>query len=324
MAEGPPIASKDYPRQYRALWAEVIEALDRVFLDDDPILGKAVARFESALAAYHDVSHAIGVASGMAALELTLRELGIGAGDEVITCAHTFTGVVSAIVLSGASPVLVDADEKGLLPVDRAMAAITPRTRALVAVHLYGHPVVDIDRLAEAAAGRGVHLVEDAAQAHGARWRARPVGSFGSAATLSFHPSKNLGAFGDAGAVLTRDRALADRLRQARNLGKTGKYEFTSVARNEKLDTIQAALLQVKLRHLDTWVARRRALAAAYQSGLTGVGDLVLPTEHPDAQHAFHLYVVQTSRRDELRRFLAECGVHTGLHYPIAAHRQPA
>jgi dTDP-3-amino-3,4,6-trideoxy-alpha-D-glucose transaminase len=315
--------SKDYARQYRALWPELIEALDRVFLDDDPILGRAVERFEAALATYHGVAHGVGVASGMAALELTLRALGVGAGDEVVTCAHTFSGVVSAIALAGATPVLVDAGEDGLLPVDAALAAVTPRTRALIAVHLYGHPVVDVDRLASAAAGPGVHVIEDAAQAHGARWRARPVGSFGVAATLSFHPSKNLGAFGDGGAVLTSDEPLAARLRQARNLGKSGKYEFAALERNEKLDTIQAAILHVKLRHLDAWVARRRELARIYCDGLSGVGDLVLPREHADAQHAYHLFVVRSRRRDELRRFLAERGIHAGLHYPVAAHRQP-
>jgi dTDP-3-amino-3,4,6-trideoxy-alpha-D-glucose transaminase len=324
VGERAPVLSKDYSRQARALWPELLDALERVLVDDDPILGAAVDRFEQALASYHGVAHAVGVASGMAALELTLRALGIGAGDEVITCAHTFSGVVSAIVLAGASPVLVDAGADGLLPVDAAVAAMGPRTRAVLAVHLYGHPVADIDRLVAAAADRGIVVMEDAAQAHGARWRARPIGSFGVAATLSFHPSKNLGAFGDGGAVLTSDGALAERLRVARNLGKSGKYEFASVARNEKLDTIQAALLSVKLRHLDDWVVRRRALAAAYHDGLAGVGDLVLPAEHAEARHAYHLYVVRTAHREALRRHLEQHGVRAGLHYPIAAHRQPA
>jgi dTDP-4-amino-4,6-dideoxygalactose transaminase len=319
-----PVPSKDYARQYRTLWPEVRAALERAFFDDDPILGKAVDRFERALAAYHRVAHAVGVGSGTDALVLILRELGIGEGDEVITCAHTFSGVVSAIVLAGATPVLVDADPSGLLPVAAVDAAIGPRTRAIVAVHLYGHPVIDVDRLAELAVARGLALIEDAAQAHGARWRDRPVGGFGVAAALSFHPSKNLGAFGDGGAVLTSDAALAERLRCARNLGKSGKYEFSCVASNSKLDTLQAALLEVKLRHLDAWVERRRALAARYARGLAGLRDLVVPDEHEKARHAYHLYVVRTRRRDALRRHLAEAGVRAGLHYPIAAHRQPA
>jgi dTDP-3-amino-3,4,6-trideoxy-alpha-D-glucose transaminase len=318
------IPSKDYGRQYRALWPEIAEALQRAFFEDDPILGDAVDRFESALAAYHGVPHALGVASGMAAIELALGALGIGAGDEVVTCAHTFTGVVSAIVLAGATPRLVDADERGLLSVDAAIAAINSHTRAIVAVHLYGHPVVEIDRLVSAAADRGVHVVEDAAQAHGARWRGRSVGAFGVATALSFHPSKNLGAFGDGGAVLTRDSLLVDRLRRSRNLGKSAKYEFAEVARNEKLDTVQAALLEVKLGHLERWVDRRRALAARYDAGLAGLCDLRLPSEHADARHAYHLYVVRTKERDRLLRFLAEEGIRAGLHYPIAVHQQPA
>jgi dTDP-3-amino-3,4,6-trideoxy-alpha-D-glucose transaminase len=324
VADRPTVPSKDYGRQYRALWPELTAALERVFLDDDPILGEAVTRFEAALAAYHGVAHAVSVASGMAALELTLRGLGVGAGDEVLTCAHGFTGVVSAIVLAGAAPRLVDADGQGLLPVDAALSAIGPRTRAIIAVHLYGHPVIDLERLVAAAADRGVQVIEDAAQAHGARWRGRSVGSFGAASALSFHPSKNLGAFGDGGAILTHDAALVERLERARNLGKSGKYEFSEVARNEKLDTLQAALLSLKLAHLDHWVARRRALAARYQEGLEGVGDLLLPREHPEARHAYHLYVVRTGRRDQLQRFLTGEGIRAGLHYPIAMHHQPA
>jgi dTDP-3-amino-3,4,6-trideoxy-alpha-D-glucose transaminase len=318
------IPSKDYARQHGALWRELAPALERAFLEDDPILGAAVARFEAALARAHEVPHAVGLSSGTAALELVLRELGAGPGDEVVTCAHTFGGVLTAIALTGAAPVLVDADERMLLPVAAVEPAIGPRTRAIVAVHLYGHPVIDIDRLAALAAARGVHLVEDCAQAHGARWRGRPLGGHGVAAAMSFHPSKNLGAFGDGGAALTRDAAIAEGLRVARNLGKSGKYELARVARNDKLDTLQAAILEVKLRHLDAWVARRRAHAARYAEGLRGVGDLALPAEHPEARAAVHLYVVRSARRDALRRHLDAHGVRAGLHYPIAAHRQSA
>lgn len=317
------VLSKDYGRQYRLLWPEIARALERTFLEDDPILGDAVEHFEAALAAYHQTATAVGVSSGMAALELSLTGLGVGPGDEVITCAHTFTGVLSAIVLTGATPVLVDADESGLLDAGAVEAAFTARTRAILAVHLYGHSV-DADRLAQVAAARGVHLIEDAAQAHGARWRGRPVGGFGAATALSFHPSKNLGAFGDGGAILTSDLELAARLRTARNLGKCSKYEFAEVARNTKLDTLQAALLLVKIGHLETWVERRRHLARLYHEGLNDIDDVILPTEHPDARHAYHLYVIRSPRRDELKQFLAARGIRTGLHYPVAAHRQPA
>ena len=321
---GPVVRSKDYARQYRALWPEIEACLRAAFFDDDPILGRAVDEFEAALARYHGVAHAVGLGSGTAALVLSLQALGVGDGDEVVTGAHTFTGTVSAIVLAGATPVLVDADDRTGLVTPAAMErAITDRTRALLPVHLYGHPV-DVTGIAEVARRRGVHLVEDGAQAHGARWRSRPIGGFGAACALSFHPSKNLGAFGDGGAVLTDDPALDARLRVLRNLGKGSKYGFDVVAPNEKLDTLQAAILGVKLRHLDAWIERRRALAARYASGLAGVGDLVLPGEHPEASHAWHLYVVRTARRDALLRFLTERGAQAGLHYPIAAHQQPA
>jgi dTDP-3-amino-3,4,6-trideoxy-alpha-D-glucose transaminase len=318
------VPSKDYARQYRAIWPEIQAAIERALFHDDPILGDAVAQFEANLARYHGTATAVGVASGMAALELTLRELGIGPGDEVITGAHTFVGTVTAIVLSGATPVLVDADATtGLIDPEGVSRAITPRTRAILPVHFYGHPV-DLTRLGEIAAAARVHLIEDGAQAHGAKWRGQPIGGFGVACALSFHPSKNLGAFGDGGAILTNDLALAERLRVTRNLGKSSKYEFSRVAGNNKLDTIQAAILDVKLRHLEGWIERRRQLATLYRAGLAGVGDLVLPYDHREARHAFHLYVVRTARRQELQRHLAAHGIRAGLHYPIAAHRHGA
>ncbi|MCC6555611.1 MAG: DegT/DnrJ/EryC1/StrS family aminotransferase [Polyangiaceae bacterium] len=317
------VPTKSYARQYRPIWGEIRLAVERAFFEDDPVLGGALERFERALAAYHGVRTAVGVGSGTDAIALTLRELGVHEGCEVVTCAHTFSGVISAIHLAGARPVLVDADpETALLPPAAVEAAITPCTRAILAVHLYGHPA-DLTALGDLARRRGVHLIEDAAQAHGACWQGRPVGSAGAAAATSFHPSKNLGAFGDGGAVLTSDESLAARLRVARNLGKNGKYEIVRISPNTKLDTLQAAILEVKLRHLDAWVARRRELARVYLDGLRGVGDLVLPVERPEARHAYHLFVVRTGRRDALREHLAHCGVNTGLHYPIAAHRQP-
>lgn len=319
-----PVRSKDYGRQYRAIWDEIEPAIRRAMLDDDPILGDAVDAFERALARYHQVRHAVGVNSGMAALTLGLKALGVGPGDEVITGAHTFTGTVSAIVLAGATPVLVDPEgEDGLLTAEATERAITPRTRCVLPVHFYGHPVA-ADALRALCDAHRLVLFEDGAQAHGARWRGLPIGGFGHACALSFHPSKNLGAFGDGGAFLTNDDALAASLRLRRNLGKSGKYTFSEVSSNEKLDTLQAAILSVKLGHLDRWIERRDALAARYARGLEGVGDLRLPSSHPDARHAWHLYVVRTSRRDALKEHLAARGVQAGIHYPVAAHRQPA
>jgi dTDP-3-amino-3,4,6-trideoxy-alpha-D-glucose transaminase len=319
-----PVRTKDYARQYRQLWSEIAPVLERTFFEDDPILGGAALRFEANLARYHQVSHAVGVGSGTDAIIYMVRALGLGAGDEVVTCAHTFSGVVSALIQAGVEPRLVDAAPgSGLLEVAAVERALTPRTRAVFAVHLYGRPV-DAPALRALCDARGLVLLEDAAQAHGARLAGRPVGGFGAATALSFHPSKNLGAFGDGGAVLTSSDELAARLRVVRNLGKADKYRFTEVAPNTKLDTLQAAILDVKLHHLDAWVARRRALADRYRAGLAGVGDLRLPEDPAGGAHAYHLYVVRTARRDALRAHLAAHDIATGLHYPIAAARQPA
>jgi dTDP-3-amino-3,4,6-trideoxy-alpha-D-glucose transaminase len=318
------VRSKDYERQYRQLWGELGPVLERTLLEDDPVLGDALARFESNLAHAHQVGYAVGVGSGTDALIYMVRALGLGTGDEVVTSAHTFSGVVSALIQAGVEPVLVDAEPvTGLIDVAAVERAVSARTRAVLAVHLYGLPV-ELDRLTAVCRARGLLLLEDAAQAHGARYSGRPVGGFGAAAALSFHPSKNLGAFGDGGAILTSSDELAARLRVIRNLGKGDKYRFDEVAPNTKLDTLQAAILDVKLRHLDGWVARRRALAARYGAGLRGVGDLQLPGDCGPAVHAYHLYVVRTARRDALRAALAAHGIATGLHYPIAAARQPA
>lgn len=323
-AVSPKVPSKSYPRQYEQIWPEIEGALRRAFFEDDPVLGEAVSRFEAQLASYHEVDHAIGVGSGTDAIHLLLRALGIGPGDEVVTGAHTFTGVLNAICLAGATPVLVEPEPKhGLMDPGAVEAVVTPRTRAIFAVHMYGHPV-DIDAVAGVAKANDLVFLEDAAQAHGAKWNDRSVGSFGRAAILSFHPSKNLGAYGDGGAVLTRDAGLAEQLRVDRNLGKAGKYDFAKVSFNSKLDTVQAAILEVKLRHLETWVARRRELAQLYLDGLRGVGDLRLPTEDPRARHAYHLFVVRTAQRDALKKYLHEQGIKAGLHYPVGAHRQPA
>jgi dTDP-3-amino-3,4,6-trideoxy-alpha-D-glucose transaminase len=318
------VRTKDYERQHRLLWAELAPVIERTMLDDDPILGDAVERFEANLARYHQVAHAVGVGSGTDAIIQMIRAIGLGAGDEVVTCAHTFSGVVSALIQGGVEPRLVDAEPRsGLLEAAAVERALSARTRAVLAVHLYGRPV-ELDDIGALCRARGLVLLEDAAQAHGARYADRPVGSFGLATALSFHPSKNLGAFGDGGAVLTSSEDLAARLRVARNLGKADKYRFTAVAPNTKLDTLQAAILDVKLRHLEGWVARRRELAARYKAGLAGVGDLVLPEERPPGRHAYHLHVVRSARRDALRAHLAERGIKTGLHYPIAAANQPA
>ena len=317
------IPSKDYGRQYEPLLPEILTDIQKALLHDKPVLGEAVALFEQDFASYHGVAYAIGVGSGTDAIVLSLRAAGISKGDEVITCAHTFSGVLSAIIQSGASPILVEPDEYGQLDPDEVASKITPSTKAILAVHFYGHPV-QADVLARIAADNQLVLIEDIAQAHGAKWKERSLGSFGAISALSFHPSKNLGAFGDGGAILTENKEMADQLRVLRNLGKSDKYQFDDIAPNSKLDTLQAIILRIKLKHLDSWVQRRTELANRYIRGLTGIGDLRLPKVHPDARPAWHLFVLRSKHREALQEHLKKAGIRTGLHYPIAAHQQPA
>lgn len=313
----------DLRAQYRAIAAEVDEAMRRVVERADFILGHDVEAFEAEFAAYCETAHAVGVDSGLSALELGLRALGIGPGDEVLTPANSFIASSSAISMTGATPVWVDADpETSNLDPDAARAAITPRTRAIMVVHLYGQPV-DMDAIAGLARDHGLPVVEDACQAHGARWAGRRAGSFGAFAAFSFYPGKNLGAYGDGGMLTTGDPELADRVRTMRNYGQRRKYEHATLAWNRRLDTLQAAVLRVKLRHLDAWNEARRRHAARYAELLAG-SELVLPSTVAGAEHVFHLYVVQSPRRDQLLARLRERGVGAGLHYPVPIHLQEA
>jgi dTDP-4-amino-4,6-dideoxygalactose transaminase len=285
--------------------------------------GAAVEEFERAWAEYCGAAHAVGVASGTDALELALRAGGVGPGDEVITAANTCVPTVAAIVSAGATPVLADVDpHTRTLDPDSVAAAIGPRTRALVPVHLYGR-CADMDALGALAREHGLLVVEDAAQAHGAEVGGRRAGTLGDAAAFSFYPTKNLGALGDAGAVVTDDAALAERARMLRSYGEREQYRSELEGRNSRLDTLQAALLRAKLPHLDRWTARRRAIAAHYAEALAEL-PLALPDEPDGGVHAFHLYVVRTADRDGLRDALARAGVGTLVHYPRAVHEHPA
>jgi dTDP-4-amino-4,6-dideoxygalactose transaminase len=319
------VPSKDYGAQNRALAGELLPAIERALFEEDPILGAEVGRFEEEFAAFLGVPHAVGVGSGTDALVLALRGLGVGAGDEVVVPAHTFAATITAVLMAGARPVLVDVEEGSALLAPEAAAERTgPSTRALLPVHLYGRPF-DGPAFQALARSRGIFLVEDAAQAHGAEFAGRRAGAFGDAGCFSFHPSKNLGAFGDAGLVATPRKDLAARVAVLRNLGKSSRSEFAEVSGNAKLDTIQAAILRVKLRHLEEGVERRRAIAARYRERLAEVGDLRLPAEEaPGARVAWHLFVVRTSRRDALQAHLASRGIRAGVHYPVPPHRQPA
>src|SRR5579864_890739 len=287
----------DLKAQYAAIAPEVNAAIQGVLDDACFILGPPVAAFEQAFAAFCGVKHCIGVASGTDALHLILRALGIGPGDEVIMPAFTFVATALGIDLAGAKPVLVDVRrEDALVDPERIAAAITPRTKAILPVHLYGR-CVDMDPILAIAAEHDLRVVEDAAQAHGACDRGRPAGSMGHAAAFSFYPGKNLGAYGDAGAITTNDDTLADRLRLLRNWGSRRKYHHEEPGLNSRLDTLQAAVLGVKLKHLPDWNARRRGHAAAYDRLLADRADLRRPVDRPDSEPVYHIYALRHQRR---------------------------
>jgi dTDP-4-amino-4,6-dideoxygalactose transaminase len=305
---------------------ELGEALESACLDalrrGDYILGEAVARFEQEFADYCGVAHAVGVDSGTSAVELALRANGIGPGDQVITAANTFVATAFAISHCGAEPVLVDIDPATYtLDPEQVSAAVTPRTRAVVPVHLYGQPA-DMDAIGRVASRHGLAVIEDACQAHGARDRGRRAGSFGDAAAFSFYPAKNLGAQGDGGIVVTNDDEIARRLRLLRNHGEVHKYRSELVGYNRRIDTIQAAMLRVKLPYLDRWNAARRGHATAYEVALSDL-PLARPSVRTGVDHVWHLYVVRVADRDRVRDALAVRGIGTGIHYPVPIHLQP-
>jgi dTDP-4-amino-4,6-dideoxygalactose transaminase len=313
-------------RQYQRLAPQIDGALRDVCGRGDFILGGAVAEFETAFAAFVGAQHAIGVASGTDALHLILRALGIGAGDEVILPANTFIATAQAVWCCGATPVLVDCDER-TATIDSAAAirAVTSRTKAIMPVHLYGQPA-DVRPLLEFARQRHIHIVEDAAQAHGAEHLDGRCGTLGIAAGFSFYPGKNLGAYGDGGAVTTNDAALAEEIRSLRNWGSPEKYVHTRMGFNSRLDTLQAAVLNVKLAQLDAGNVRRRELAHRYCAALAPFASkLTVLDEAPWTQtHAFHLFVVRSldGSRDRIVRDMHARQIGVGIHYPIAIHQQ--
>ncbi|MHC4941894.1 MAG: DegT/DnrJ/EryC1/StrS family aminotransferase [Planctomycetota bacterium] len=317
------VPSKDYSLQYGALLPELMPELERILLEENPILGKTVEDFEKEFAAFTGTRFSVGLNSGTDALRLALRLLDIGPGQEVITQANTFIATVSAIVMAGAKPVLVDPDPESMnLSAEGVGSVLTKKTAAVIPVHLYGLlcPMTEIRETCDPA---GVQIIEDAAQAHGSTSPSgKRAGALGRIGCFSFHPSKNLGAFGDGGMITTDQTGDVEKLTVLRNLGKTTKYDIGFVAPNTKLDTLQAAILRMKLKRLDAWNERRRAIAALYRAGLDGVGDLRLPLDPGDESHVYHLFVVRTPRRDDLRKFLKSNGVNAGLHYPVPPHLQ--
>lgn len=312
----------DLSRQHAALKPELMAALERVLDSTRFILGGEGDALEAGVAAFCGVRHAVGVASGTDALRLALAALGVGPGDEVITPAFSFVASATTIMMAGATPVFADVDPATLTLDPRAMErALTPRTKAVMPVHLYGHPAA-MDAICDLARRHGLAVIEDAAQAIGASWQGRSIGTWGDAACLSFYPTKNLGACGDGGMILTGRDDVAARARRLRHHGDGGRYRHVELGWCSRLDELQAALLRVKLRRLPAWVEARRRIAARYRERLAG-GPLTLPVERPEARHAYHLYTVRHPRRDALARALAEQGVGTAVHYPMPVPAQP-
>lgn len=288
------------------------------------VLGEKVAEFERLFASYCGAQHAIGVGTGLDALSLILQGLSIGAGDEVLVPANTFIATWLAVSLVGARPVPVDCDDaSGNISPEAVERAITARTRAMIAVHLYGCPA-ELNELSRIANDAGILLIEDAAQAHGARYRGRPVGTFGIASAFSFYPTKNLGAMGDGGAIVTNDARLAQAVRLLGNYGAKAKYHHERKGTNSRLDELQAAFLTVKLAHLDAWNAERRSIAATYNSAFQNLG-IARPSLAPaEAEPVWHLYTLVSPYRDELAAALSREGIQTMIHYPMPPHLQPA
>ncbi|HEX6676030.1 MAG TPA: DegT/DnrJ/EryC1/StrS family aminotransferase [Actinomycetes bacterium] len=314
----------DMAAQQRSIAAELSTAMEDVLLSSKFILGPQVTEFERAFAEFIGVRYAVGTSSGLDALRLALMALDVGPGDQVILPANTYIATALAVSAVGARPVLVDCDPRTYqLDVDQVGRAVTTRTRAIVPVHLTGQ-AADLDPVLDLAQANGLHVVEDAAQAHGAKYKGRSCGKLGTVGCFSFYPSKNLGACGDGGIVTTADGDLAERVGRLRNYGERAKYQHVEKGLNARLDTMQAAVLLVKLRHLPRWNEARARHAETYRRLLAGIGDLVFQEHAPFSNHVYHLFVVETAERDALRAHLAAAGIQTGVHYPVPIHLQPA
>lgn len=309
--------------QFTGIEAEIRAAIEDVLQRAHFVFGPNCAAFEEEFAAYIGTKHALGVGSGTDAIHLALRAVGVEPDDEVITVANTCVPTIAGISASGARPMLVDADSATLtLNPASLKKAIMPKTKAIVPVHLYGHPC-DMDAIMKIAADHGLAVVEDCAQAHGAEYKGQRCGTFGNAAAFSFYPSKNLGAYGDGGAVTTDDPDVAERVRMLRNYGEETRYHHVMEGFNSRLDEMQAAMLRVKLRHLNAWNEARRERAQLYNELLRDM-PVRLPFEADWAHHIYHLYVIRLKQRDALQAFLKEHGIGTLMHYPVPVHQQKA
>lgn len=314
----------DLKAQHRSIASEVEAAIKNVCENTAFILSDEMKAFESEFAQYCGARHGIGVANGTEALFLALKALDIGPGDEVIVPANTFIATAAAVSHVGATPVFVDCDpETYCIDPSKISGAITPRTKAIIPVHLYGH-AADMDAILALARSNGLKVIEDCAQAHGTHYKGKQVGTFGDAAGFSFYPSKTLGAYGDAGMVITNSDEIAEKLKLLRDNGRTTWYEHAIIGYNSRLDGIQAAVLRVKLRRLDQWVEARRNHARLYRELLSDVEGVVLPSERPEVRHSYYVYVIRVKHRDEFMAKLKDRGIGSGVHYPIPLHLQPA
>lgn len=309
----------DLKEQYSGIKSEIQTALQEVLDSTAFVLGPAVERFERAFAAYHGAKHCIAVSCGTSALHASLLAMGIGVGDEVIVPANSFFATAEAVSLCGARPIFADVCEDDYCIDPAQIAAVASRaTKAVIPVHLYGQPA-RMDEILGVARDLHLQVLEDCAQAHGAEYRRGKVGTFGSAGAFSFYPGKNLGAYGEAGAVLTNDDEICRRIRAIREHGQGRKYHHDVVGHNYRMDGFQGAVLNVKLQYLDSWTEKRRRVANRYRSGLEGWPGK-LPSERQDARHVYHLFVVRVKNRDTVRAALEGCGVATGIHYPVPLH----
>jgi len=314
----------DLKVQYESIQDEISEALQKVLDKTAFAGGPFVAQFEEEFASFCQSEYAVGVSSGTAALWLALMGLGVGPGDEVITTANTFIATAEAISFCGAQPVFVDVDEK-TFTMDSGLfeAAITDRTKAVIPVHLYGQPA-DMDPIMAIARSRNLLVIEDASQAHGAEYKGRRAGSMGDAGCYSFYPGKNLGAYGEAGAVVTSNKDLVDKMRALRDHGQSKKYYHGYIGWNSRMDGFQGAVLSVKLKHLPEWTEARRKNAQKYNEVLSGIDGLALPFEAEFAKHVYHIYAIRAQNRDDLMKSLSEREIYTGIHYPVPLHLQEA
>ncbi|MBP7967647.1 DegT/DnrJ/EryC1/StrS family aminotransferase [Candidatus Woesebacteria bacterium] len=315
------IRMNDFIREYESIKPEIDGAYQRVMNSGWYILGHEVEEFEKEFASYIGKKYCIGVANGLEAIQIALMALGIGAGDEVITVSNSAVATGLGISFTGATPVFVDIDEYYHMDPVQVEAAITPKTKAIMPVHLFGQ-AANIEALQAIAKKHNIHYIEDACQAHGAKYKGQYAGSHGEISCFSFYPTKNLGTYGDGGALLTDDEQLYNQCKLYRNYGQKTRYDHLIKGLNSRLDEMHAAILRAKLGHLDGWVQNRRAIAAKYTEKLSKVTQLTLPKERSEGEHSYHLYVIQAPSRDELKQHMAERGVEGIIHYPVPIHQQ--